>query len=54
MNLAHSDIRPATVNSKPWTDALPASDERRMEAGMYWYPVDPDLNRRPAREHREA
>src|ERR1700721_753420 len=45
MNLAHSDIRTATINSKPWTDALPPDDERRMEEGMYWYPVDPDLDR---------
>jgi hypothetical protein len=54
MNLAHSDIRTATINSKPWTDALPPDDERRMEEGMYWYPVDPDLNRRQAQGHREA
>jgi hypothetical protein len=50
MNLAHSDIRTATINSKPWMDALPADDDRRMEEGMYWYPVDPDLNRNQPQE----
>jgi Gluconate 2-dehydrogenase subunit 3 len=45
INLAHSDIRTATINSKPWSDALPANDERRLEEGLYWYPVDPDLDR---------
>jgi hypothetical protein len=45
MNLAHSDIRTATINSKPWSDALPANDDRRMEEGLFWYPVDPDLDR---------
>ena len=45
MNLVHSDIRTATINSKPWSDALPPDDERRMEEGLYWYPVDPDLDR---------
>jgi hypothetical protein len=45
MNLAHSDIRTATINSQPWSDALPANDERRLEEGLYWYPVDPDLDR---------
>ena len=33
MNLAHSDIRTATINSKPWSDALPADHDRRMEEG---------------------
>src|SRR5262249_24916624 len=44
INLAHSDIRTATINSKPWSDALPNEDDRRMEEGLHWYPVDPDLH----------
>lgn len=53
MNLVHSDIRTATINSKPWSDALPADDDRRMEEGMYWYPVDPDLNHNQPRRRGE-
>ncbi len=45
INLAHSDIRTATINSKPWSDSLPSQDDRRMEEGLYWYPVDPDMQR---------
>ena len=45
INLAHSDIRTATINSKPWSDATGSEDDRRMEEGLYWYPVDPDINR---------
>jgi hypothetical protein len=50
INLAHSDIRTATINSKPWSDALPADDDARMEEGLYWYPVDPDLDRSRSRK----
>jgi|UPI0003773D80 Gluconate 2-dehydrogenase subunit 3 len=54
INLAHSDIRTATINSKPWSDALPENDDRRMEQGLYWYPVDPDLQRRDSRKGLEG
>jgi hypothetical protein len=54
MNLAHSDIRTATINSKPWSDSLPSDDDRRMDEGLYWYPVDPDLQRRDARKGSEG
>ncbi len=50
INLAHSDIRTATINSKPWSDSLPSEDDRRMEEGLYWYPVDPDMQRDQARK----
>jgi hypothetical protein len=46
LNLAHSDIRTATINSKPWNDALPPDDESRLEESLYWFPVDPDLKGR--------
>jgi Gluconate 2-dehydrogenase subunit 3 len=49
INVAHSDIRTATINSKPWNDALPSEDDRLMQEGLYWYPVDPDMQRRDSR-----
>lgn len=45
INLAHSDIRTATINSKAWNDAMATDADRRSEEGLYWYPVDPDVNR---------
>jgi hypothetical protein len=50
INLAHSDIRTATINSKPWSESLPSDEDREMEEGLYWYPVDPDMQRRDARK----
>jgi hypothetical protein len=49
INLAHADIRTATINSKPWSDSLPSDDDREMEEGLYWFPVDPDMQRRDRR-----
>jgi hypothetical protein len=45
INLVHSDIRMATINSQAWSEAGQA--ERRGAAGvdLYWYPVDPDMHR---------
>ena len=43
INVAHSDIRTATVNSKAWNDAMATDADRRSEEGLYWYPVDPDV-----------
>jgi hypothetical protein len=45
INVAHSDIRTATVNSKAWNDAMATDADRRSEESLYWYPVDPDVNR---------
>jgi hypothetical protein len=45
INEAHSDIRTATINSKAWNDAMATDADRRSEEGLYWYPVDPDVNR---------
>jgi hypothetical protein len=45
INVAHSDIRTATINSKAWSDAITTDAGRRSEEGLYWYPVDPDINR---------
>ena len=49
INLAHSDIRTATINSKAWSDANKSEGDRRSGVGLYWYPVDPDINRNYAR-----
>ena len=43
INLAHADIRTATMNSQAWNDAAVAAGERPPGVGLYWYPVDPDI-----------
>jgi Gluconate 2-dehydrogenase subunit 3 len=45
INLAHSDIRTATVNSQAWSEAAKAAGEREPNVGLFWFPVDPDLRR---------
>lgn len=42
INIAHADIRTATVNSQAWFDTL---DERRQESTeqLYWSPIEPDV-----------
>ena len=44
INIAHSDIRTATVNSQAWSDAASAKG-REPSMGLFWYPIDPDLRR---------
>ena len=46
INVAHSDIRTATINSQPWSEAATKDGERSPGEGLYWYPVDPDVDRR--------
>lgn len=46
INVAHSDIRTATVNSEAWHQAETAEGKEPGGVGLYWYPVDPDVNRR--------
>jgi len=43
INLAHADIRTATMNSQAWNDAALAAGERPPGVGLYWHPVDPDI-----------
>jgi hypothetical protein len=43
LSLAHDDIRTATFNSKPWNDAAIAAGERPPGVGLYWYPVEADV-----------
>jgi hypothetical protein len=42
INIAHADIRTATVNSQVWFDTL---DPRRQEGTtqLYWSPIEPDI-----------
>jgi hypothetical protein len=43
INLAHADIRTATVNSQAWNEAAAANGEGRQGVGLYWYPVEADV-----------
>ena len=45
INVAHSDIRVATMNSQAWNDALRLAGRPGAELDTYWYPIDPDLQR---------
>jgi Gluconate 2-dehydrogenase subunit 3 len=45
INIAHSDIRTATINSQPWSEVANAAGLRTPDKGLYWFPVDPDLRR---------
>jgi hypothetical protein len=42
INIAHADIRTATVNSQVWFDTL---DPKRQESTtqLYWSPIEPDV-----------
>lgn len=48
INVAHSDIRTATINSQAWSEAAAAAGKEGQGQGLYWYPVDPDLRRENA------
>jgi hypothetical protein len=39
INIAHDEIRTATVNSKAWSLVA----EAKTPSGLYWYPIEPDL-----------
>jgi Gluconate 2-dehydrogenase subunit 3 len=41
INVAHSDIRTATINSQAWSEAR----QQAPEMELYWFPVDPDIYR---------
>jgi hypothetical protein len=52
INLAHVDIRDATVNSQIWSDAAHAAGRPTPNVDLYWYPVDPVLRRDTASTSR--
>jgi hypothetical protein len=44
VNIAHEDIRTATVNSKAWFLTPQAGAEPRTEEELYWSPIQPDIS----------
>ena len=48
INVAHSDIRTATINSQAWSAAAISEGKHPPDTGLFWYPVDPDLHREMA------
>lgn len=45
VNLVHQDFRTATMNSQEWSIAATSSGDRAPGIGLYWSPVDPDIQR---------
>jgi hypothetical protein len=45
VSLAHDDIRTATVNSQAWSEASQAAGSVDTGLDLYWYPVDPNVQR---------
>lgn len=43
INLAHQDIRTATMNSQAWSIEATSAGERAPGIGLYWSPIDPDI-----------
>jgi hypothetical protein len=43
VNIAHEDIRTATVNSKAWSEVPSVGALASTETGLYWYPIEPDI-----------
>ena len=43
INIAHEDIRAATMNSREWNDASAAAGQDWVTGGLYWSPIEPDL-----------
>jgi Gluconate 2-dehydrogenase subunit 3 len=48
VNLAHSEIRTATVNSREWSEAPSAGAQEKTAAGLYWEPIEPNFGGNPA------
>jgi hypothetical protein len=52
INIAHDDIRRATINSKAWNDVPSVGAEPETEQGIYWLPIEPDVyGENPAYAH---
>lgn len=45
INIAHSDIRTATINSQAWSEADNAAGQHEPDVGLYWFPIEPDIYR---------
>lgn len=48
INIAHYEIREATINSQAWSDAKSAATGEPADLDLYWFPVDPNMNRNAA------
>jgi len=44
INIAHHDIRSATINSKDWSDAPTVGAEEKTTVDLYWMPIEPESN----------
>ncbi|GAA3769059.1 gluconate 2-dehydrogenase subunit 3 family protein [Terriglobus aquaticus] len=44
VNIAHADIRTATMNSRAWVNAETHGRGNANAAQMYWSPIDPDTS----------
>lgn len=53
INVAHNDIRTATIASRAWSDAAAEGAQERTPVDLYWSPIQPDLHRNPAPECRQ-
>lgn len=42
VNVAHHDIRSATINSKGWSDAPTVGAEEKTAVDLYWMPIEPE------------
>jgi hypothetical protein len=44
INIAHDEIRTATMNSRPWFEATPPpTGPDPFNRSLYWYPIQPDM-----------
>lgn len=43
VNIAHNDIRRATVNSKAWSDVPSVGAQQSTNVELYWSPIAPDI-----------
>jgi hypothetical protein len=43
VNIAHDDIRTATINSKAWSEVPSIGAEESTQVSLYWSPIEPDI-----------
>jgi hypothetical protein len=48
INVVHSDLRAATINSQAWNEKAKDAGHRAQGVERYWFPVDPDIHREAA------
>lgn len=44
INIAHDEIRTATINSKAWSAVPEVGAEPRTSVELYWSPIEPDVS----------